>query len=239
MRKSDRLFQLTNILRAHQPVTAKHLAEKLSVAERTIYRYIDDLSVSGIPIYHDAGQGYRLSEDYELPPLQLTSLELEALISGVNFVAALTGKRMADPARSLLSKIEAALPRGNFEGNPTEDTLNSKPTDKQPIVWVSVSSRDEIAYQIWSELHASIESNQSISLTYKDANADITQRTATPLGLFYWGGKWTVGCWCHLRTAYRDFRLDRIQTLVTLAEHIELPAEVSLQAYINYQEKIS
>ncbi|WP_444939344.1 helix-turn-helix transcriptional regulator [Microbulbifer sp. JMSA002] len=75
MRKSDRLFQLANILRAHQPITAKELAEKLSVSERTIYRYMDDLSVSGIPVYGETGVGYRLSNGFELPPLQLTQEE--------------------------------------------------------------------------------------------------------------------------------------------------------------------
>ena len=44
MRKSDRLFQLTNLLRAHQPLTARELATRLCVSERTIYRYMDDLS---------------------------------------------------------------------------------------------------------------------------------------------------------------------------------------------------
>ncbi|MBU2178171.1 MAG: HTH domain-containing protein, partial [Gammaproteobacteria bacterium] len=47
MRKSDRLFQLTNILRRHQPITAAMLAKKLMVSERTIYRYVDDLSLAG------------------------------------------------------------------------------------------------------------------------------------------------------------------------------------------------
>ena len=49
MRKSDRLFQLTNILRKHQPITAKQLAQKLMVSERTIYRYVDDWSNPEMP----------------------------------------------------------------------------------------------------------------------------------------------------------------------------------------------
>jgi len=61
VQKSDRLFQLTNILRRHQPLTAKQLAEKLMVSERTIYRYVDDLSISGIPVYGEPGVGYRLT----------------------------------------------------------------------------------------------------------------------------------------------------------------------------------
>ena len=47
MSKSDRLFQLTNLLRAYQPVTAKQLAEKMMLSERTIYRYIDCCSGTG------------------------------------------------------------------------------------------------------------------------------------------------------------------------------------------------
>jgi biotin operon repressor len=117
VRKSDRLFQLTNLLRAHQPLTARELATRLCVSERTIYRYIDDLSLAGIPVYGEAGLGYRLSEGFEMAPLQLSAAELEALITGVNLVAVLTGKGMADPARSLLAKIEAALPAKDGSGD--------------------------------------------------------------------------------------------------------------------------
>ncbi|TVP47432.1 MAG: HTH domain-containing protein [Halomonas sp.] len=87
MRKSDRLFQLTNILRRHQPITAKQLAVKLMVSEKAIYRYVDDRSLPGIPVYGEPGDGYRLSEGFELPPLQLTPGELKALITGVSFTA--------------------------------------------------------------------------------------------------------------------------------------------------------
>jgi len=50
MHKSDRLFQLTNILRLRQPITAQELANELHVSVRTVYRYIDDLSVNGVPV---------------------------------------------------------------------------------------------------------------------------------------------------------------------------------------------
>ena len=66
MRRSDRLFQIVNLLRNHQPLTGKSIAERLEVSVRTIYRDIDDLSVSGIPIYGERGIGYRLVEGFEL-----------------------------------------------------------------------------------------------------------------------------------------------------------------------------
>ena len=66
MRKADRLFQLTNLIRARQPITAEKIAQELNVSIRTVYRYIDDLSVSGIPIYGTTGVGYQLDNDSKL-----------------------------------------------------------------------------------------------------------------------------------------------------------------------------
>jgi predicted DNA-binding transcriptional regulator YafY len=50
MRRADRLFQIAQYLRGRRLTTAKQLSEWLSVSERTIYRDIQDLSLSGVPI---------------------------------------------------------------------------------------------------------------------------------------------------------------------------------------------
>lgn len=226
MRKSDRLFQLTNLLRAHQPITASKLAEKLLVSERTIYRYIDDLSLSGIPVYGEPGVGYRLSDGFELPPLQLSPSELDALIIGVNFIASLTGKSLSASAHSLLSKIEATLP---------SDSKVTESKDRQ-VRFPANHSLDH-GYKLWSEVHAAIVSAKWISIIYTSGSGNVTTRTVFPLGLFYWGGKWTVGCWCDLRKDYRDFRVDRITQLDTSCDSRLLPDGISLQSYIAMREK--
>lgn len=221
MRKSDRLFQLTNILRRHQPITAKQLAERLTVSERTIYRYVDDLSLAGIPIYGEPGVGYRLSKGFELPPLQLSSGELEALIAGVSFTASLTGKEFAASANSLLSKIEAALP------NESQMIAN-----KDRVVRVPAYHRQSDAYLMWGKVHVGIASGCWLRITYQSLSEIMTDRTIFPLGLFYWGGKWTLGCWCALRGDYRDLRIDRITKLEPSEQAGVLPEDVSLSAYI-------
>ncbi|SCW84176.1 Predicted DNA-binding transcriptional regulator YafY, contains an HTH and WYL domains [Klebsiella quasipneumoniae] len=82
-RRADRLFQIVQILRGRRLTTAALLAERLGVSERTVYRDIRDLSLSGVPVEGEAGSGYRLLAGYDLPPLMLTTKESEALIAAI------------------------------------------------------------------------------------------------------------------------------------------------------------
>ncbi|MFN7207974.1 MAG: helix-turn-helix transcriptional regulator, partial [Burkholderiales bacterium] len=60
MRRADRLFQIVQALRGRRLSTAQYLAERLHVSSRTIYRDIQDLMLSGVPIEGEVGVGYRL-----------------------------------------------------------------------------------------------------------------------------------------------------------------------------------
>lgn len=222
MRKADRLFQVVNLIRSHQPITAERLADRMGVSVRTIYRYINDLSVSGIPIYGEPGIGYRMDDDFELPPLTLNPNELEALMLGVDMVARSTGSDLAIAAKTLLSKIGAALPPQSIEPSSTPvRALNERPSTH--------------TLRHWDDVYRAIQHRCAIEIVYLSLSDQMSQRIVFPLGMFYWGGKWTVGTWCLLRKSYRDFRLDRIQHLA-LVSGIEPPApEISLSTYLQVQ----
>lgn len=222
MRKADRLFQLVNLIRSHQPITAGQLAERIGVSVRTIYRYIDDLSVSGIPIYGEPGVGYALDEDFELPPLTLTHDEIAALMLGVEILSRSTGNDLAAAAKTLLSKIGAVLPPHSFD-----------PTRTPVRALGAILNNQSLRH--WNDLYRAIQQQQAVTIVYLSLNEQLSQRIVFPLGLFYWGGKWTVGTWCILRNAYRDFRVDRIQNL-DLASDVEFPnLEISLDLYTKFQ----
>lgn len=221
MRKADRLFQLVNVIRRQQPVSAATLAEQLQVSVRSIYRYIDDLSSTGVPIYGEPGVGYCLQPGFELPPLHLSAEELDALQLAVKMLSRMTGREMAGAARSLSAKILASLPD---EHHHPESALFSYATG------LSDQHKD-----FWDLLRQAISAGRWISLLYGSLQGDNSERKIYPLGLFYWGGKWTVGSWCALRNNYREFRVDRIQQLDYCDPPITLPEKVNVKAYIHHQ----
>lgn len=92
-RRADRLFQIVQILRGRRLTTAAHLAERLGVSERTVYRDIRDLSLSGVPVEGEAGSGYRLMSGFDLPPLMLTNKESEALMVAIRLLKTRAGNR--------------------------------------------------------------------------------------------------------------------------------------------------
>src|SRR2546427_6242131 len=106
MRRADRLFRIVQRLRRRGATTARQLAEALEVSERTVYRDIRDLLVSGVPIRGEAGVGYALDRSYELPPQE----EIEALVLGARIVRAWADKKLARAAEEALQKIETVLP---------------------------------------------------------------------------------------------------------------------------------
>lgn len=222
MRKAERLFQLVNALRAQQPVTAQALADELAVSVRTVYRYIDDLSVSGIPVYGEAGVGYRLHEAFELRPLALTPDEFDALLLGVQMVSTSTGARLAGGARTLFSKIAASVPEQT--GLPS----------KRWAYALTVHDRRAVS-ALWDTLQAAVCSRQPVRFHYMTARGERSDREVWPLGLFYWGGKWTMGSWCLLRDSFRDFRLDRMTGAVALSHQFELTEQINLEAYMSHQ----
>lgn len=111
MRRADRLFQILQILRrAQTPVTGAALAAELEVSVRTVYRDVADLVAQRVPITGEAGFGYLLSAEYDMPPLMLTHVELEAIALGAQWVAERGDPLLSPAAIDVLAKVAAAVP---------------------------------------------------------------------------------------------------------------------------------
>lgn len=222
MRKAERLFQLITLLRGRRlAITAKHLAETLEVSERTIYRDIQALMLSGVPIEGEAGVGYRLERHFELPPLMFTSEELLALILGSKMVKTWGDSAAARGAVSALDKITAILPD------------NIKQQDQSNLLLVPEFLQNKELAILASDIRKSVENSQSLYIEYQDEQKRFSERHIEPLGLVYWGGKWTLVAFCLLRQDYRAFRIDRIQSLTQTNKQFAKSETKSLQHYLS------
>lgn len=198
MRRADRLFQIVQYLRGGRLVTARDLAGRLEVSERTIYRDIADLQSTGVPVDGEAGVGYILREGFDLPPLMFTRDEVAALVLGARLAKAWGGARMALAAEEALVKIGAVLP----------DNERAK-LNQTPLYALDFELSDKVR-KLLDFLDEAIDRRQRLRLAYERADGEQSDRVIRPLGLYYWGKVWTLVAWCELRTDFRMFRVDRI-----------------------------
>ena len=220
MRRADRLFRIVQRLRRRGVTTARALAEDLSVSERTIYRDIRDLELSGVPILGEAGVGYALPRGYDLPPLMFNEEEIEALVLGARVVQSWADPQLRAAAGDVLAKVEAVLPPALRE-RLSEATLFS------PGVRVPRAVAAELG-----RLRTALRERRKIRFWYVDKTGAGTSRTIWPLGLFFWGNSWLLAAWCTTRTDYRSFRLDRCRGIVMLEDRFHETPDRSLNGFL-------
>jgi predicted DNA-binding transcriptional regulator YafY len=205
VRRADRLFQIIQLLRGRRrALTASRLAEQLGVSERTIYRDIRDLAAAGTPIEGEAGVGYALRRDYDLPPLMFDGEEMEALVLGTRLAAAFGDEALVRPARSALSKIEAVLPDRLKTSRPPLFAPRTRAARTRSGALVSIRS--------------AMTQKRKLRLRYQKEDGEESSRVIRPLGALFWGTSWTVAAWCELRSDFRNFRLDRMLEIHSMDE---------------------
>lgn len=201
MRRADRLFRIVQQLRGGRLHTARSLSERLQVSERTIYRDVRDLQLSGTPIEGEAGVGYRLHKHFDLPPLTFTSQEITALVLGARMVKAWGGDEGVTAAESALARIEAVLPPALRDG-----------LDRillfAPDFYIPKSDRKRVDL-----LHEACVARHFATFSYTREDGTTTTRTVRPLALHRWSASWTLASWCDLRNHFRTFRLDRMDKI--------------------------
>jgi predicted DNA-binding transcriptional regulator YafY len=219
LRRADRLFTIVQLLRGGRHVTARTLADRLEVSERTIYRDVDELTLCGVPIEGEAGRGYRLPKAFEIPPLMFERHEIEALVVGARFVEAWCGPGLAASARSALARIRGVVPAG----------LLGQIDDARVY---TLRFGQSLAIDNFEVVHQAIGQQRRLMMDYAGEDGIPTlDRTVRPLGLYFWGKVWTLAAWCELRDDFRSFRVDRIRQ-PRMTESFETEPAKSLETFL-------
>jgi predicted DNA-binding transcriptional regulator YafY len=207
MRRADRLFQIVQIIRGRRLTTAAHLAQRLEVSQRSVYRDVADLQTQGVPIEGEAGVGYRLGKGFDLPPLMFTTEEAQALVAAVRIAQSWLDPALAAASADALGRVLSVLPSAE------------RAAAESLLIMVPPVGLEPGTQRMLQQLREAAQAKLLAHMTYRDAAEQPSERTVRPLGVFYWGAVWTLAAWCETRDDFRNFRIDRIETLDVLEHH--------------------
>lgn len=192
----NRLFGIIYILLDKKLVTAGELAEHFEVSVRTIYRDVEALSASGIPIYMSKGKGGGISllPGFVLNKAVLTEKEKEELLSSIYALEAV----QLDSESTTLQKLKELLGAADTS-------------------WISVDfgawSEGEREAALFEQLKAAILGRRVIRFAYVSVREGRTKRETEPVQLVFKGVSWYLYAYCRTRKDYRYFKLKRIREL--------------------------
>lgn len=223
MSKAVNMLSILWLLKAGKRMTAKQLAEELEINIRTVYRYIDALCASGVPIISDAGHngGYSLLHDFTKAPLFFATDEQKALIHAASFAS--------EAGYPFSEALDAAVTKLKKYTNPEQLNYINRHITGFYVIQPPANSALESLLQ---EIEVSVAEGFTLIMEYQKGNEDTPQsRNIDPYGLVYWKGNWYVVAYCHMRLEIRSFRVNRIVSISRTGVEFDRPADFSARSF--------
>lgn len=226
MSKSDRLarmLRIVSLIQHRNGVSPKLLADECEVCERTIYRDIQALTISGMPIcFNPSTRGYQFESKVFLNSLTFELDEAAALAQCLRPFLSSSTPLTADLQRAY-EKILASLPgerqqKVNWLREAVDIHLASQPVD--------------VRGDIFRGVEKAINSRNRLKISYYTKSTEsLSERKVDPYLAVFRGRAWYLVAFCHWRNAVKLFRMDRIKRLEMLRETFDLPANFSGSAF--------
>jgi predicted DNA-binding transcriptional regulator YafY len=220
--RADRLLSILLHLQVHHRMTARELAKRLEVSERTIHRDMEALSMAGVPVRaaRGTGGGWELMEEYHTDLTGLNEAEIQTLfLSGSQHLLTDLGLHQASEAAFI--KLLAALPsisRHNAE-------------HARQHIYIDVTgwhhTADDVSYL--PILQEAIWQEHKLLLTYKRGDDSVVERLVDPLGLVAKGSRWYLVA--AIDGGIRTYRVSRVCSAVITDQPAERPKNFDLADY--------
>ncbi|MDF3000416.1 MAG: putative transcriptional regulator [Bacillota bacterium] len=224
MAKNDNMLAILWMLHSGTQITAKQIAEKLEIHIRTVYRYIDSLCASGVPIVSDTGQngGYHLLNSFIQAPLFFDLEEQKALLHAAVF-ASEAGYPFSESLNSAAQKLKL------YTNREQESSLN------RHLAGFEVLNRDipQAVKRVVKELEWAVANEHSVEIEYRTGREEQSRlRVLDPYGMLYWNNKWYTVGYCHLRREIRSFRAERILRIQQTQLVFQRPNDFSAKEFL-------
>lgn len=222
MNRVDRLFGILTLLQSRKYVPAEKIAGRFGISVRTVYRDIKALGEQGIPISFEQHKGYFVVPGYFLPPVSFSSEEAAALLLMESMVRGFADASIHTHYAAALNKIRAVL------RTPEKEKLEL--LGQHIRFQIPASFTPGPAYL--SGIQTAITSRTVVELEYRNNRQETSKRKAEPLGLVFYAFGWHLVAWCHLRGAYRDFKVSRILSIRNTGQPFTRQDHMTLTDYM-------
>ncbi|NUQ82983.1 MAG: YafY family transcriptional regulator [Bacteroidetes bacterium] len=232
LNRFDRLIGILLVLQSGPVVRAADLASRFGVSIRTIYRDLRSLEAAGVPLAAEAGDGYRLVQGYQLPPVMFSPSESVALMTAIRLSEGLTDDSQKASLDTARHKILSILPHH------LKESVNR--LHQSVLVYEPLGSVSTIQQPRMDAIQQAILSQLILAIDYQSGGGKtVTHRQIEPYGLFYFSNRWHLIAWCRLRRDFRDFRLDRIRSLSITEETFRKDPAFHLHSFLDSQSEPS
>ncbi|MBI1763788.1 MAG: YafY family transcriptional regulator, partial [Acidobacteria bacterium] len=222
--RADRLISILLLLQIHTRITARALAERLEVSERTILRDMEALSIAGIPVFAERGTGggWSLTENYRTNLTGLNEAEVQALFltRPARLLADLGLAKAADGAQI---KLLAAIPANARH--------NAEQVSQRIYVDVAGWQRADEAVPCLPVIQEAVWQERKLRISYQRGGGGDecgVERIVEPLGLVAKGSVWYL--LAAIDDAIRNYRVSRVRIAELLDEGFVRPADFDLAA---------
>lgn len=202
--KVDRLVSIILILLDKERISAQELSDMFEVSPRTIYRDIDAINMSGVPVRSTpgVGGGFEIMPNYKIDRKVFSTADLSSILMGLSNIPALI---RGDELVNALAKVRSFIPADRAKD--IELKANEICIDLSP--WVGNKNMQPYIESI----KAALQENKQLSFEYVAHHGIKTARTAEPYQLVLKGYHWYLYGYCHKRNDFRLFRLSRMSDL--------------------------
>lgn len=223
MPKNDNMLSILWMLNSGEKLTAKQIAEKLEIHIRTVYRYMDALCASGVPIISDTGHngGYSLLHHFIKSPLLFSMDEKKTLLHAAQFAQ--------EAGYPLSEALEHATSKLQMYSNQEQERLLSHHAAGFGVI----NRRGSPALQpVLQKLEHAVANEGSVEISYRNRHDErSSNRVIDPYGVVNWNNKWYTVGFCHLRKEIRSFRVERILTITRTPFSFKRPPDFSARAF--------
>jgi len=220
--RADRLLSILLLLQVHRRLTARELAKRMEVSERTILRDMDALSGTGVPLVAERGMGggWSLLDGYQTKLTGLTAAEIQALfLARPARLMADLGLKHESEAASI--KLEASLPEGarqqaEFARQHILIDTSGWRDPAEPVTCLPV-----LLDALWR--------GRRLRFIYERVFAAASERIGDPCGLIAKGSVWYLVA--QVDGEPRTYRVSRMREAVVLDQAVIRPAGFDLASY--------